>query len=124
MTLLEVPNGERQAPAKELITGSIPGAAWPLSSAQPQLNLPPNPCKARGWSDVQFLCRARGQSGCDRPAKERDRIEVLRSVDPAPTRICGRNAPRCNVDVGARGAHVALKSRGLRAPRASHSEEQ
>jgi hypothetical protein len=25
--LLEVPNGERQAPAKELITGSIPGAA-------------------------------------------------------------------------------------------------
>jgi len=25
--LLEVPNGERQAPSKELITGSIPGAA-------------------------------------------------------------------------------------------------
>jgi hypothetical protein len=25
--LVEVPNGQRQAPAKELITGSIPGAA-------------------------------------------------------------------------------------------------
>jgi hypothetical protein len=36
-------------------------------------------------------------------AKERDRIEVLRSLDrAAPTCICGvtgvRNAPRCNVD--------------------------
>jgi len=52
-------------------------------------------------------CRKPISSVARRPAKERDRIEVLRSVDPAPKRICGRNAPRCNVDVGARGAHVA-----------------
>jgi hypothetical protein len=36
-----------------------------LSSVQPQLNLPPSPYKARLWTDVQFLCRAQGQNGCD-----------------------------------------------------------
>src|SRR5262249_21387013 len=72
--ILKTTSGGTGAPAKELITGSIPRAAsvpkprptiqWPLSSVQPQPNLPRS-CKARRWIDAPFRCRVRDQNGFD-----------------------------------------------------------
>src|SRR5262249_5892871 len=49
-----------------LFVNPHPMIQWPLSSVQPQLNLPP-PCKTRRGIDVPFRCRARDQNGCDLP---------------------------------------------------------
>src|SRR5262245_46835491 len=72
--ILKSTSGGREAPAKELVTvrslelplflSPRPPIQWPLSSVQPQPNLPRS-CKARRWIDAPFRCRARDQNGCD-----------------------------------------------------------
>ena len=54
--ILKSTSGEREAPAKELVTGSIPRAA---SVPKP----PPN--DPMRWIDAPFRCRARDQNGCN-----------------------------------------------------------
>jgi hypothetical protein len=67
-------SGEKQVPAKELITGSVQrspaGGKTPSSDptasflAPAASNLAHGWCKAPWWIG-QFHCRVRGQSGCD-----------------------------------------------------------
>ena len=73
-----------------------PPIQWPLSSVQPQPNLPRS-YKARRWIDAPFRCRARAQNGCDtRLRGERGKrassmplpTAVTTGLDVSPSTVC------------------------------------